>query len=828
MAEFRTIDGNGNNQANPTLGQSNTELVRLFQDENGNDIVFYEDGIGEARVTGPSGIPLPNERTISNIVVDQENDSDGNGILTPNFLGASDWLWQWGQVIDHDLDLNEGSPDEEPEFFTIPVPDGDPVFEFDELFLIRVPAAEGTGTDENNPRAQVNLLTHFIDGSQVYGSDEDTASALRTFEGGKLKSQTVTFTQTDENGNTIEVTEELLPFLGETVTDALPDGVAVAASRDGADPETFFAAGDPRPNENQGLTAIHTLLVREHNYIVEELAEELEEGNQALEEKFTESGLTEDEYLYQAARKVVSAEIQQITYNEFLPLLIGSEFTAIDGVLGSGYGIAPYEGYEADIDPSVSVEFANAAYRIGHTLLADTIQRINAEGQSLGGLFLGDTFFNPTEIYDETAGTGTGVDAFYLGLSSQEAQEVDNVIVDGVRNFLADIPTAGFDLAAINLGRSRETGLPTLNEARELLGLNPHTDYSDLTSNSDVAALFEQAYGEGNIDDVELWVGGISEDAVNGGLLGETLNVIISDQFQRTRDGDRFFYLEQEQLSHLEDLEEILDYEILDTTLSDVIERNSSVEIEGSAFLVFDEEPEDILLFGSPEPDTIELADSANTQLIFAGAAEDLIDGIPSNSFAQDRIYGGIDNDEILLGTNDRAFGGDGDDILDANASNSGNRLYGGDGNDELIASTNSRLFGGEGNDTLDSSLGSGDNRLYGGDGNDDFILGSGDRAIGGEGNDRFFVQTGGDNIITGGEDADDFHVATSGTLPEQPNVITDFDPFEDRIILGGDFGDTIFNTVEEEGGTYIVANGEQIAFLDEVTDFSVDEIILL
>ncbi len=82
-----------------------------------------------------------------------------------------------------------------------------------------------------------------------------------------------------------------------------------------------------------------------------------------------------------------------------------------------------------------------------------------------------------------------------------------------------------------------------------------------------------------------------------------------------------------------------------------------------------------------------------------------------------DRIYGGTDGDEILADSEDRAFGGEGNDILDANDGNGGNRFYGGAGRDELFLGTDDRGFGGEGNDTLDATIGNGGNRLYGGAG---------------------------------------------------------------------------------------------------------------
>ncbi|NET36837.1 MAG: PEP-CTERM sorting domain-containing protein [Cyanothece sp. SIO1E1] len=540
--EFRTINGLDNNPLDPTLGEAETELLRLLDPA-------YDDGFSAPRVTGPTGNALPNPRAISNTVVTQVE-------LVPNFLNASDWLWQWGQFIDHDLDLNEGG--NEPLF--IPVLDpSDPLFNpaFPVLPFTRVNAAEGTGTGPDNPRQQINEITSFIDGSNVYGSDAERASFLRTNDGtGKLKSQII--------GG-----EELLPFN----TAGLANANAL-----GLPEESLFLAGDVRSNEQIGLIAAHTLFVREHNRLAEEIAGQLEAGEPEIVEKFAASGLEAGDFIYEAARKVVGAQIQLITYNEFLPLLIGDSL------------LAGYAGFDPTVDPSVSNEFANGAFRVGHTMLAEDIQRVDNDGNSVDSIFLGDAFFNPEEVLEN------GVDSLFQGLASQAAQEVDNMLVDGVRNFLFAAGTGGLDLASVNIQRGREVGLPGYNAARVGLGLDPATSFLTtetelgITSDPELAALFASIYE--SIDDVDLWLGGISEDAFNGGLVGELFHTIFVDQFSRLRDGDRFFFLND--LEHLF----AFDPDIESTTLTDIIRRNSTItNIQDNAFVVASSSTEDV-----PEP----------------------------------------------------------------------------------------------------------------------------------------------------------------------------------------------------------------------------------
>ena len=156
-------------------------------------------------------------------------------------------LWQWGQFLDHDIDLTEAAEPGEP--FNIPIPGGDPYFDPEGtgtqvMSLNRSAYDHNTGKTPDNPRQQMNHITAFIDASMVYGSDSIRAKALRTLDGtGRLKTSQ----------------GRLLPFN----TSGLPNA-------GGTGPELFLA-GDVRANEQVGLTALHTLFMREHNRIARNL-----------------------------------------------------------------------------------------------------------------------------------------------------------------------------------------------------------------------------------------------------------------------------------------------------------------------------------------------------------------------------------------------------------------------------------------------------------------------------------------------------------------------------------------------------------------------------
>jgi Animal haem peroxidase len=501
--EFRSIDGSGNNPIDPARGATNTPLLRLT-------IVSYEDGVGT-----PAGADEPSAREISNVVFAQDH-------FVPCATNVSDYVWQWGQFIDHDIDL---TPAVSPvELFNIPVPLGDPDFD-----------PNGTGTQVieldrslyqmiNGVRQQLNTDTAFIDASQVYGSDEARALELRTLDGtGKLK--------TSEG--------DLLPYNIHGFPNA-PDNSP-----------GYFLAGDVRANEQVGLTAMHTLFMREHNY----WAGVIKQRQPSLD----------DDGIYYQARAIVGAELQIITYRDFIPLLLGPNALAL------------YDGYKPELDPTIANSFSTAAYRVGHTLLSPTLLRLDANNQSIGDLDLSQAFFNPIEI------SGPGIEPYLRGLAKQVPQEVDCYLVDGVRNFLFGPPGAGgFDLAALNIQRGRDHGLPRYNQARIDFGLVPKATFADITSDPLLQERLAAVYA--TPDDLDLWVGALAEDHVNGGLVGELVYTILKDQFTRLRDGDRFWYQSYLPRSLVRKLEK--------QTLAKIIRRNTpiSVELQSDVFLVPNEQ----------------------------------------------------------------------------------------------------------------------------------------------------------------------------------------------------------------------------------------------
>src|SRR5262249_33562827 len=158
---------------------------------------------------------------------------------------------------------------------------------------------------------------------------------------------------------------------------------------------------------------------------------------------------------------IVTAEIAHITYSEFLPHLLGQN------------AIEAYQGYDPTVDPRITEEFAGAAYRFGHSIVSQDIEKIGEQGQLLApGQELHDTFFEPPADFASNSGAA----GLLRALSGDQSQALDARIVEGLRNFLFD-PPDGMDLAAINIQRGRDLGLGTLNQTRESLHLDKYTDF---------------------------------------------------------------------------------------------------------------------------------------------------------------------------------------------------------------------------------------------------------------------------------------------------------------------------------------------------------------
>lgn len=275
-----------------------------------------------------------------------------------------------------------------------------------------------------------------------------------------------------------------------------------------------FLAGDVRANEQMALASMHILFVREHNRIAKELLKinPLWSGNKT----------------YQEARKIVGAILQKITYEDFLPALLGRN------------PLPPYSGYKYWVDPGIINSFAAAVFRYGHSTIRPFFDIVDEHFKPVGSpIPLKQMFFNNTFI------NKYGIKPLLLGICVNGSEIVDRSFATGILNHLFERPNSpGLNLAALNIQRGRDHGLPGYNDFRKLCHLSDAKTFEDtakeITSPESRKILAELYYDNPSIAD--LWVAGIAETPYPGTELGPTFTCIIKEQFRRLRDGDRFFY----------------------------------------------------------------------------------------------------------------------------------------------------------------------------------------------------------------------------------------------------------------------------------------------
>ncbi len=488
-------------------------------------------------------------------------DQDGD---MPNSAGLSNLFVAWGQFLDHDMTL---SPESEDETLT----GGQTTIHRSDFEL----AEDGT-------RTPLNAITWQIDGSQIYGSTAEMTALLRGADGH------------------LRMGEDQWSDMG-----LLPDDHAGLMAGGGQCP---FMAGDIRVNENPALNSLHTLMAREHNYWADRLAEEHPDWT--------------DDQIFDGARQIVEYELQQITYNEWLPHLVGD-------------AVGEDTGHDPDVDGQISVEFSTAAFRFGHTMVSSTIPAMNADGTEgeVGHMAIQDVFFDADPLREG------GIDDILRGQAASHAQELDTKVVDDLNFALFNDDGAnGQSLVAFNILRGQDHGLQSYVDTRAaLLGdIDPATldpaDFSIITSDPAVQADLAAVYA--TVHDVDLWVGGLAEDAVDGTQMGPLFTHVIADQFIRTRAADETFG----QLDPA--LGAVIIADVQNSTLSDIILRNSLIDMmQDDPFVMAPLGLTDVAsIDGTPHADVLNIFAQNILGALTTGAGNDTVSLVGGS-----RVAGGVD-----------------------------------------------------------------------------------------------------------------------------------------------------------------------------------------
>jgi hypothetical protein len=243
----------------------------------------------------------------------------------------------------------------------------------------------------------------------------------------------------------------------------------------------------------------------------------------------------------------VRAYQQSITFYEWLPKIIGP--------------VQEYTGYRSGVDPSMATEFATVGFRFGHTTLPDDLQVGATPGTSVSLL---TAFFNPAWL------VANDIEGILVGMATSVMKAVDARLTETVRSMLFGPPTGAVlqDLATANIMRGRDHGIPGYSTLRVAYGLSALNDWADVPCTADDRARLQSVYA--TPDDVDPWVGMLCELPLAGKAVGPLSFAIIKDQFDRLREGDRFWFENDAGLTAAERVE------ARNTRLHQVIARNTS------------------------------------------------------------------------------------------------------------------------------------------------------------------------------------------------------------------------------------------------------------
>ncbi|XP_076090144.1 salivary peroxidase/catechol oxidase-like [Mytilus galloprovincialis] len=456
-------------------------------------MVSYEDG-----KSLPRGFPnrLPDPRLVSNVVSDPAlgpyNQFDE--IRTGQHMS-------FGQLLAHDFietdipsgfdccdisDPNFGNPDV---CFPLDICYGDERFPPGCKNFIRAkPATE----DQDLPsyREQKNLLSSYIDASFLYGSQRNLTLQLRVPDSFLMKTDTGNLLPTQNGGNCLKLSKR----------DRCP------------------LAGDRRNNEAPNLGLNHLLFVREHN----RLSTKLHELNPCWS----------NEKVFQETRRIIIAQVQHITYNHFLPLVVDHDTMGRYNLYSKTNGFDHV--YDDSVDASILNSFGIAPWRYGHSQIMAEQSELKDDYKTLFKHKIEDNLQSP-HLWQR--GYGKHVTSLSRWLATEPALKIDNFLVEGIRDKLFFITTPpGSDLYSLNIQRGRDQGVPAYNEWRKFCGLRKYRSFDDFEKfGSNLAAGYE------TVDDVDLFIGGLLEEGENGSV-GPTFSCIIGIQFQRFKVGDRYWY----------------------------------------------------------------------------------------------------------------------------------------------------------------------------------------------------------------------------------------------------------------------------------------------
>jgi hypothetical protein len=500
VSHFRTADGSWNNLADPKEGAAGTRFLRNVE-------------LSAIRPETNAQLLTPNPREISRRLLTRPHSSDGRPVMTEvpflNLLAASWIQFMNGDWINHGEILFK-------DVIEVPLPQDDPArsrYRQSKMFIGKTqPDPTRIGGRERAATSSINEVTHWWDGSQIYGSDQATQDRLRSGRLGKMRLN---------NEGTLRV-----------------DSTGVE--------DTGFSR-----NWWVGLSMLHTLFVREHNAICDMLHEAYPDWD--------------DNRLFNVARLINAAVMAKIHSIEWTPAILPNP--ALDtGLNVNWYGLLTFALHKGKARKTLSaVKVRNAeiggivgnpinkhgrafglseefveVYRL-HSLLPETLQ-LRRRGQH--GI-AEEVPFPATRQRGSPSITQRHAmsDLFY----SFGNQHPGALVLNNFPRFMQELSIPGnpfFDMGTVDIVRARERSVPRYNEFRRQLGLNAIQSFDDLTDDANVRKELKSVYGDDpkDVEKLDLLIGTLAEGHRPTGFgFGETMFQIFILNASRRLQADRFY-----------------------------------------------------------------------------------------------------------------------------------------------------------------------------------------------------------------------------------------------------------------------------------------------
>lgn len=492
VTHYRTADGSWNNLTNPMEGAARTRFHRN---------VARSAAVAES----PETLMTPNPRELSRIFLTRHDEVKEVPFL--NMLAVA-----WIQFQNHDW-VSHGEPLIN-EVYEIPLAEDDPARKryWQTKILVGKTQPDPTRMErEDVPLTFVNEVTHWWDGSQLYGSDQETLDWLRSGTGGKLR-----------------------------------------LSKDGTLPRDKKGIEETGYVRNWwvGLAMMHTLFAREHNAICDHLQEHYPEWD--------------DNRLFHTARLInaaLMAKIHSVEWNSAInpnkALDMGNNSNWY-GILTNLFRKGKHRKTVADINvrnPEMGGVVGNPIEKHGsvygltqefvevyrlHSMLPEVLKLQTLDGSE-----------NIDLPFDQSRQAGSGKTTDLLGMTnlffSFGNQHPGHLVLNNYPRFMQELSIPGnplYDLGAVDILRARERGVPRYNEFRRQLGLNPIRSFEDLTPDAEVVQKLKDAYGAHpqDVEKLDLMIGNLAEaHRPKDFAFGETMFQIFLLNATRRLQADRFY-----------------------------------------------------------------------------------------------------------------------------------------------------------------------------------------------------------------------------------------------------------------------------------------------